>query len=62
MSIFEEENFITISLMICFNLDLDQNIGLNFFYLPDDLHVSKMNQAWEPKASLFFQFKCLSLH
>jgi hypothetical protein len=48
--------------MICFNLYLNQNIGLGIFYLPDDLHVSKMNQAWEPEASLFFQLRCLSLH
>jgi hypothetical protein len=28
------ENFINIIFMICFNPYLDQNIGLNFLYLP----------------------------
>jgi hypothetical protein len=34
MSGFEQGNFINISFMICFSLDLDQNIGLKFLYLP----------------------------
>ncbi len=42
MNRFEWTNFISISFMTCFNLDLDQKLGIEILYLPFGDH----SKAW----------------